>query len=124
MERRRPEPTLPNVAATHPPRHLLARPDTGLIPTRSHTASSPACHVTHYISNPSIKLVTCRSLAGSVADPDPGSGAFLTPGSGMAKKFFDADPGSAMEKIRIRIWEKFESGIRDKRPGSATLLAG
>jgi hypothetical protein len=61
-------------------------------------------------------------------DPDPGSGAFLTPGSGMGKKsgsgmnnpdhiseslkktnfrvkiliFFDADPGSGMEKIRIR----------------------
>jgi hypothetical protein len=29
-------------------------------------------------------------------------------------KFFDADPGSGMEKIRIR--------IRDKHPGSATLM--
>ncbi len=65
----------------------------------------------------------------SVADPDPRSGAFLTPGSGMVKKsgsgcrmnnpnhisesletifwikilkFFDADPGSGMEKIGIR----------------------
>jgi hypothetical protein len=58
----------------------------------------------------------------SAADPDPGSGAFLIPGSGMGKKririifpmvsletifwvkilkFFDADPG----------WKKFESGI-------------
>jgi hypothetical protein len=27
-------------------------------------------------------------------------------------KFFNADPG----------WKKFESGIRDKNPGSATLL--
>jgi hypothetical protein len=25
-------------------------------------------------------------MADSVADPDPGSGAFLTPGSGMGKK--------------------------------------
>jgi hypothetical protein len=41
MERRRPEPTLPNVAAPHPPRHLLTWPDTGLVSTRSHTASSP-----------------------------------------------------------------------------------
>ncbi len=71
----------------------------------------------------------------SVADPIPGSGAFLTPGSGMGKKsgsgsgmnnpgyisksfffletifwvkilkFFDADPGSGMEK--------FGSGIRN-----------
>ncbi len=64
------------------------------------------------------------------ADSDPGSGAFLNPGSGMGKKiririrdeqpgsyfrelrkiifwvkihkFFDADPGSGIEKIRIR----------------------
>jgi hypothetical protein len=27
------------------------------------------------------------------ADPDPGSGAFLTPGSGMSKKIRDPDPG-------------------------------
>ncbi len=64
----------------------------------------------------------------SVADPDPGSSAFLTPGSGMGKKsgsgsgmnnpdhisesletifwvkvlkFFDADPGFGKENIRI-----------------------
>jgi hypothetical protein len=36
------------------------------------------------------------------ADADRGSGIFLTPGSGM---------------------EKFGSGILDKHPGSATLLA-
>jgi hypothetical protein len=82
----------------------------------------------------------------SVADPDPGSGAFLTPGSGMVKNiririrdeqpgsyfrelrnhFFglkyinslmqirdgkNSDPGSRMEKIRIR----------DNHPRSATL---
>jgi hypothetical protein len=29
----------------------------------------------------------------SVADPDPGSGAFLTPGSGIGKKNQDPDPG-------------------------------
>jgi hypothetical protein len=81
---------------------------------------------------------------------DPGSGAFFTPVSGMSKKsgsgsgiykpnhisesletiflvkilkFFDADPGSVMEKFRI--WDprrkKFGSGISDKHPGSATL---
>jgi hypothetical protein len=68
---------------------------------------------------------------------DPGSGTFLTPGSGMGKKsgsgmnnpyhisesletifgvkilkFFEAHPG----------WKKFESGIRDKHPGSSTLV--
>jgi hypothetical protein len=40
-------------------------------------------------------------------------------------KFFDADPGSGMGKIRIRDpgWKKVGSGIRDpdKHPGSATL---
>jgi hypothetical protein len=79
-----------------------------------------------------------RQRKNSVADPDPGSGACLTPGPGMVKKsgfgsemnnpdhifesletifwvkilkFFDADSGTGMEKIRIR----------DKNPGSATL---
>ncbi len=80
----------------------------------------------------------------SVADPDPGSGAFLTPGSGMGRKstsgsgirdeqpgsyflelrnhffvfffgvkiikFFDADPGSGMETVRIRDGKKSDSG--------------
>ncbi len=73
---------------------------------------------------------------------DPGSGAFFTPGSGMGKKsgsgsgmnqpdhiyessetvlwvkileFFYADPGSGMEKIRIRDPDY-------KHPGSATLI--
>jgi hypothetical protein len=33
-------------------------------------------------------------------------------------KFFYADPGSAMEKIRIRVteWEKFGSGINIPNP--------
>jgi hypothetical protein len=87
---------------------------------------------------------------------DPGSGAFLTPGSGMGwekvsirirdeqpgsyflelrnhffaffgvkmLKFFDEDPGSGLETVRIRDpgWKKVGSGIRDKHPGSATLL--
>ncbi len=88
------------------------------------------------------RTALCQTF--SVADPDPGSGAFLTPGSGMSKKsgsgsgmnnpdhisesletsfgvkilnFFYGDPG----------WKKFGSGmekirIRDKHPGSATLL--
>jgi hypothetical protein len=39
-------------------------------------------------------------------------------------KFFDEDPGSAMETVRIRdpVWKKVGSGIRDKSPGSATLV--
>jgi hypothetical protein len=62
---------------------------------------------------------------GSVADPDPGSGAFLTPGSGMnnpveslnltgLKKYLNSlmriqirnlfDPGSGIQNGKIRIW--------------------
>ena len=39
-------------------------------------------------------------------------------------KFFDEDPGSGMETVRIRDpgWKKVGSGIRDKHPGSATLV--
>jgi hypothetical protein len=38
-------------------------------------------------------------------------------------KFFDADPGSGMETVRVRDsgWKKVGSGIQDKHPGSATL---
>jgi hypothetical protein len=38
--------------------------------------------------------------------------------------FFDAYPGSGMEKVQIRDpgWKKVGSGIRDKPPGSATLV--
>jgi hypothetical protein len=34
------------------------------------------------------------------------------------------NPGSGMEKVQIRDpgWKKVGSGIRDKHPGSATLL--
>jgi hypothetical protein len=40
-------------------------------------------------------------------------------------KFFDDDPGSGMETVRIRdpVWKKVGSGIRDKHPGSATLCS-
>jgi hypothetical protein len=39
-------------------------------------------------------------------------------------KFFEEDPGSGMETVRIRDpgWEKVGSGIRDKHPGSETLI--
>jgi hypothetical protein len=88
---------------------------------------------------PALSSIRLPVLTCSVADPDTGSGAFVTPGSGMnildhisesletifwfkIIKLFDADPdpgsenlvdpGSGMEKIRIR----------EKHPGSATLL--
>ena len=74
---------------------------------------------------------------GESQHPDPGSGmnnpdhiflelrnhffAFL---GVKILKFFDEDPGSGMETVRIRDpgWKKVGSGIRDKHPGSATLL--
>jgi hypothetical protein len=39
-------------------------------------------------------------------------------------KFFDEDPESGVETVRIRDpgWKKVGSGIRDKHPGSATLI--
>jgi hypothetical protein len=66
---------------------------------------------------------------------DPGSGAFLTPGSGMNNpdhisesletifwvkifKFFDADPGSGMEKIRIRDGKNSDPGSGMEKFGS------
>jgi hypothetical protein len=77
---------------------------------------------------------------------DPGSGAFLTPGSGMVRKsasgsgFRDEQPGSyflelrnhffgflglkylnSLMRIRDPGWKKVGSGIRDKHPGSATV---
>jgi hypothetical protein len=39
------------------------------------------------------KVLLVASLLSSVADPDPGSGAFLTPGSGIRNRFFP-DPRS------------------------------
>jgi hypothetical protein len=40
------------------------------------------------------KICSLRfTVFSSVADPDPGSGAFLTPGSGIRNRFFP-DPGS------------------------------
>jgi hypothetical protein len=38
----------------------------------------------------------------SVADPDPGSGAFLTPESGIRNRFFP-DPGSRIPDLGSRI---------------------
>jgi hypothetical protein len=88
-----------------------------------------------------------RKRTTSVADPNPGSGAFLTPGSGMGRK---SASGSGMNNpdnifwsletislvflglnylnslMRIRDGDSSDPGwkksrIRDKHPGSATL---
>ena len=74
---------------------------------------------------------------------DPGSDAFLTPGSGMGKKsgsgsgmnnsdhisksgrnqFFGLKYLNSLMRIRDRGWKKIGSWIEDKHPGSATLTA-
>jgi hypothetical protein len=91
-------------------------------------------------------------VRGSVAHPDPGSGAFLTPGSGMGRKSASGsgmnNPGSYVLELRnhflgflglkylnslmrIRDRDRSDPGsgmeksrIRDKHPGSATLVRG
>jgi len=39
-----------------------------------------------------VRTSKVETVKGSIADPDPGSGAFLTPGSGLGKTQ-DPDPG-------------------------------
>jgi len=64
----------------------------------------------------------------SVADPDPGSGAFLTPGSVIRDPEWVfsgsriSDPGSKDRILKglLTIFQKI--WIRDKHPGSATLI--
>ncbi len=53
-----------------------------------------------------------------VKDPDPGSGAFLTPGSGMGK---NPDPGSRMNNPD-HLSESLETSVADPDPGSGAFL--
>jgi hypothetical protein len=46
-----------------------------------------------FYSSLKIYAIKNKNIPASVADPDPGSGAFLTPGSGIRNRFFP-DPGS------------------------------
>ncbi len=90
------------------------------------------CSANHLISHIGVKGFGAFLTPGSVINQDPDSGG--KPGSYFwvlktivlvkILKFCEADPRSGMEKIRIRDpgWKKFGSRIRDKHPGSATLL--
>jgi hypothetical protein len=71
-----------------------------------------------------------KSVSGSgIRDEQPGSyflelrNHFFAFWGVKILKFFDEDPGSGMETVRIRDpgWKKVGSGIRDKHPGSGTL---
>ncbi len=68
------------------------------------------------------------SVEYSVADPDLGSGDFLSPGSGLEKNSGSEDPRSYLLKLRNSSgfprfgMEKFGSRIGDKHPGSAALI--
>ncbi len=55
--------------------------------------SSLLLHAIHSLSTGGFLRKSNSTLVFSVADPDPGSGAFLTPGSGIRNRFFP-DPGS------------------------------
>jgi hypothetical protein len=68
----------------------------------------------------------CRAGEGllcSVADPDPGFGAFLTPGSGMGKKFRNRDdnPDHISESLETIFWVKilkfFDADPGPRNPG-------
>jgi hypothetical protein len=63
----------------------------------------------------SIQIIPLLHFTASVADPDPGSGAFLTTASGSRNRFFQ-EPGSRIpgpgsqthifESLVIIFWEK------------------
>jgi hypothetical protein len=56
----------------------------------------------------------------SVADPDPGSGAFLTPGSGMGKKYGSGmnNPDHISESLEVFHPGSRVKKIPDPRPAS------
>jgi hypothetical protein len=84
----------------------------------------------HFLSTKFLEIINFKVKAlrklvyGSVADPDPGSGVFLTPGSGMGKK---SRSGSGMnildhisESLETIFWvniHKFFDADADLDPG-------
>ncbi len=66
------------------------------------------------------------TVATSVADPDPGSGAFLTPGSGMGKKSRSGSGMNIPDHISESLEQNFGLKIRkffDADPRSGIFLA-
>jgi hypothetical protein len=88
------------------PRWRAGSPDSCPPPPRASSSSGTWMQVPRYYQ--------CCELA----DPDPGFGAFLTPGSGMGKKIRirDEQLGLYFRELRNKFdadprWEKFGSGI-------------
>jgi hypothetical protein len=54
-----------------------------------------------YAQHPQVEMKSNYFLQLSVADPDPGSGTFLPPGSGIRNRFFP-DPGSRIPPLLLR----------------------
>ncbi len=67
----------------------------------------PSCIMSAYVYDVFLPFDVCLPVVclpactGSVADPDPGSGTFLTPGSGIWNRFFP-DPGSRIRPLFLR----------------------
>ncbi len=83
-----------------------------------------------YLFDPGIRAGRKSASGSAIRDEQPGSyflelrNHFFCFLGVKILKFFDEDPGSGMETVRIRDpgWKKVGSGIRDKHPGSATLV--
>jgi hypothetical protein len=66
-------------------------------------------------------IIIQKYLMSSVADPDPGSGVFLTPGSGI----WDEHPGSAtllMSQTGFFIVTMYRYFLRNKSPYQEVIL--
>jgi hypothetical protein len=93
--------------------------------------STTPAHVKINVLDPDSYCI--RILTGSDADPDPGSGAFLTPGFGMGRKSASGSgirfeqPGSYFLELRNHFFGFFETvrirGGKKSDPGSGINIA-
>ena len=96
----------------------------------------PARWITN--NNKLLPFIYITSPVSSVADPDPGSGAFLTPGSGIRyeqpgsyflelRNYFFGFLGlkylNSLMRIRDPEWRQFGSGIRDGKKSDPRCLS-
>jgi hypothetical protein len=131
-------PACPPVPLLHGP-GVLPHRLTGILPVLFFCAVQP---VFFPAQQRVLVILLNRHTNTSVADPDPGSGAFLTPGSGMDKKSGSGsgmnNPDHIFESLETIFWVKllkfFDADcvtgygkekfwIRDKNPESAMLAS-